>query len=218
MIDDDNAGDTSVNKEEANEYGGRYVEEHTDMKRNPNKINSCPGTPLATVEKHLKVHEKANDAYLATAKQMTKKYSKQHKVKEFLVGENASLRIPRIDRTCSDMLRLPCVIVQISGEHHSLYRLRCSSGVLQRCYRADDLEPFKGDYYSIPVDGWEVQPIVTLKEAASKQSPWNSFTVNKCNCKPGTCESRRCRCKKNEIECSSHCKNKQLDSKIPNQG
>ena len=153
----------------------------------------------------------------------TKKYSKQHKVKEFLVGENASLRIPCIDRTCSDMLRLPCVIVQISGEHHSLYRLRCSSGVLQRCYRADDLEPFKGDY-SIPVDGWEVQPIVTLKEAASKQSPWNSFTANKCNCKPGTCESRRCRCKKNEIECSSHChkgdhcKNKQQDSKIPNQG
>ena len=214
MIDDDNAGDTSVNKEEANENGGRDVKEHTDMKRNPNKINSCPGTPLATVEKHLKVHEKANDAYLATAKRMTKKYSKQHKVKEFLVGENASLRIPRIDRTCSDMLRLPCVIVQISGEHHSLYRLRCSSGVHQRCYRADDLEPFKGGY-SIPVDGWEVQPIVTLKEAASKQSPWNSFTVNKCNCKPGTCESRRCRC---EIECSSHCKNKQQDSKIPNQG
>ena len=223
MIDDDNADDTSVNKEEANENGGRDVKEHTDMKRNPNKINSCPGTPLATVEKHLKVREKANDAYLATAKQMTKKYSKQHKVKEFLVGENVSLRIPRIDRTCSDMLCLPCVIVQISGEHHSLYRLRCSSGVLQRCYRADDLEPFKGDY-SIPVDGWEVQPIVTLKEAASKQSPWNSFTANKCNCKPGTCESCRCRCKKNEIECSSHChkgdhcKNKQQDIKIPNQG
>ena len=41
MIDDDNADDTSVNKEEANENGGRDVKEHTDMKRNPNKINSC---------------------------------------------------------------------------------------------------------------------------------------------------------------------------------
>ena len=68
MIDDDNADVTSVNKEEANENGDRDVKEHTDMKRNPNKINSCPGTPLATVEKHLKVREKANDAYLATAK------------------------------------------------------------------------------------------------------------------------------------------------------
>ena len=86
---------------------------------------------------------------------MTKKYSKQRKVKELLVGENASLRIPRIGRTCSDMLRLPCVIVPITGEHHS-------PGVLQRCYCADDLEPYKGDY-SISVDGWEVQPIVALK-------------------------------------------------------
>ena len=133
MIDGDNADDTSVSKEEVNENGGRDVKEHTDMKRNPNRINSCPGTPLATVEKHLKVREKANDAYLAPEKRMTKKYSKQHKVKEFLVGENASQRIPRIDRTCSDMLCLPYVIVQITGEHYSLYRLRCSSGVLQRC-------------------------------------------------------------------------------------
>ena len=92
-----------------------------DMKRN--QINSCPGTPLAIVEKHLKVREKANDAYLATAKRMTKKYSKQHNIKEFLVGDNASLCIHRIDRTCFDMLRLPCVIVQITGEHHTLYCL-----------------------------------------------------------------------------------------------
>ena len=91
------------------------------MKRN--QINSCPGTPLAIVEKHLKVREKANDAYLATAKRMTKKYSKQHNIKEFLVGDNASLCIHRIDRTCFDMLRLPCVIVQITGEHHTLYCL-----------------------------------------------------------------------------------------------
>ena len=50
MIDNDNAdNDTSVSKEEVNENGGRNVKEHTDMKKNHNKINSCPGTPLATV-------------------------------------------------------------------------------------------------------------------------------------------------------------------------
>ena len=31
MIDDDNADDTSVSKEEANDNGGRDVKEHTDM-------------------------------------------------------------------------------------------------------------------------------------------------------------------------------------------
>ena len=127
MIDDDNVySDTSVSNEEVNESGGRNVKKHTDMKRN--QINSCPGTPLAIVEKHLKVREKANDAYLATAKRMTK----QHNVKEFLVGDNASLCIHRIDRTCFDMWRLPCVIVQITGEHRTLYCLRCSLGVLQK--------------------------------------------------------------------------------------
>ena len=42
--------------------------------------------------------------------------------------------MPRMDRTFSDMLRLPCVIAQVTGEAHSLNHLRCSSGVLQRCY------------------------------------------------------------------------------------
>ena len=59
---------------------------------------------------------------------------------------------------------------------------QCSSGVFQRFYRANDLETFKGDY-SIPIDGWEVQPIVTLIDAASKQSPSDTFAANKCNCK-----------------------------------
>ena len=93
---------------------------------------------------------------------MTKKYSKQHKVKEFCLGENASLCIPRIGRTCSDMLRLPCVVIQVTGEAHSLYHLQCTSGVFQRCYDADNLQSFKGDY-STPVDGWEIQSKITLK-------------------------------------------------------
>ena len=66
MTDDDNTdNDTPVRKEGANENGSRNMKEHTDMKRNHSKINTCPGTPLAT---NLKVLEKANEAYLATAK------------------------------------------------------------------------------------------------------------------------------------------------------
>ena len=67
-------------------------------------------------------------------------------------------------------------------------QFRCNS-------KANDLEPIKGDYL-ILVDGWEVPPIVTLKEAASKQLPWNTFAANKYNSKPGTCESHRRRMQK----------------------
>ena len=88
-------------------------------------------------------------------------------VKDFCVGENASVHRCKI---CSDILRLPCVIAQVTGEAYSLYRLQCSSGVLQRCYGVDDLEPFKGDY-SIPICRWMgLEAQITLKEAASKQA------------------------------------------------
>ena len=59
--DDDNADDTSVNKEEANENGGRDVKEHTDMKRNPNKINSCLDAEIDVIAK-----EYANAKLLAS--------------------------------------------------------------------------------------------------------------------------------------------------------
>ena len=55
-------------QDKANENGGRNMKEHTDMKRNHSKINSCPGAPLATIENHLKVRENANEAYSAMAK------------------------------------------------------------------------------------------------------------------------------------------------------
>ena len=45
-----------------------------------------------------------------------------------------------------------------------------------------DLKPYKGQY-DIPLDGWENEPQISLKEAAKNQAPWNSFADNKCNCK-----------------------------------
>ena len=76
-----------------------------------------------------------------------------------------------------------------------MYRLRCKSGVLRTCFHAGKLEPFRATYV-IPVDGWEEQPQVTLQEAARLQSPWNSFTKNRCNCNAGTCNTRKCYCRK----------------------
>ena len=135
---------------------------------------------------------------------MQQKHAKKSKIHTFQVGEYASLRIPRIDRASTDLQRLPCVVVQVIGKAQSMYRLRCKHGVLRTCFHAGDMEPFSGTY-QIPVDGWEDQPKVTLREAARQQSPWNSFTKNRCNCKPGTCDTQRCHCKKTGIKCSTHC-------------
>eukprot|EP00731_Ephydatia_muelleri_P035403 Em0120g9a len=99
---------------------------------------------LATIEKHRLVREKADMNYMKTALKMQEKFSKMHKVREFRVGEYVSVRIPRIDRSCTDLLRLPCIVVEVVGKAQSLHRLRCKSGVIQRCYQAGDLEPYRG--------------------------------------------------------------------------
>ena len=45
----------------------------------------------------------------------------------------------------------------------------------------------------------------SLREAAKFQAPWNSFTKNRCTCKSGRCNTKRCSCVRNNIECSNHC-------------
>ena len=82
--------------------------------------------PLATFPKHRNVQEKAHVAYQKNAERMKQKHFKIHK---FEVGEYASLRIPRIDQTSTDLQHLPCVIVEVIGKAQTMYRLRCKCGV-----------------------------------------------------------------------------------------
>lgn len=116
---------------------------------------------LATFPKHLEVRQKAHTAYTRNAERMKLKHSKRVKTHTFAVGEYASLRIPCIDRTSTDLQRLPCVVVQVVGKTQEMYRLRCKYGVLQSCFRAGDLESFKASY-EIPVKRWENEPRITL--------------------------------------------------------
>ena len=53
----------------------------------------------------------ADRKYLQSAKKMKDRYKKMKKVGSLSVGDKVSLRIPRIDRTSSDLSRFPCVVV-----------------------------------------------------------------------------------------------------------
>ena len=105
--------------------------------------------------------------YMKTALKMQEKLSKMHTVREFRVGEHVSVRIPRIDRSCTDLLRLPCIVVKVVGKAQSLHRLHCKSGVIQRCYQDGHLDLYRGQC-DIPLDGWENEPQISLKDAAKK--------------------------------------------------
>ena len=107
---------------------------------------------LATTQKHLKVctnlcrvccrfgwkinsnsfqvRQEADQRYLKSAQKMANRYNSKNKVRVFEVGEAVSVRIPLIDRTSSDLPRLPCIVVEVRGEARQLYRLRYTSNIL----------------------------------------------------------------------------------------
>ena len=84
--------------------------------------------------------------------------------------------------------------------------LRCEFGLLQKIYPTSTLasvssaiQKEKADLISVSKSGNEI----TLAHAASKASTSNKAGVS-CNCKK-SCDSRRCRCFKNGLECSIYC-------------
>lgn len=127
----------------------------------------------------------------------------QHKVKEkkFKIGD--SVTVTRIDRTCTDFPRISCMVVAVQGKVQKAYRLRCEHGVINNVYPASKLEEYTGEL-SFTVDGWDKESRISLREAASSQSAWNHFIANSCHCTRG-CTSKRCRCMRNGISCSTHC-------------
>ena len=192
------------------EHNDHNTVEHDDSVPQAPKIKK----PLATLNKHRNICEKADVLYRRNAERMKHKHLLVHKVKKFAVGESVGLRIPRIDQTATDVHRLPCVIVKMVGKAQDMYCLWCCSGVLDKCYQANELEPFAGSY-NIPVNGCEEDAQLSLREAARDHAQWNAFTGNRCNCRSESCDTRRCHCKKKGTSCSSpchkgtHCKNKQ---------
>ena len=70
------------------------------------------------------VRQAADVKYLKAAEKMANCYNRKKHVKSFGVGDKVSVRIPRIDRTCSDLLRLPCHIVEVLGGAQGVYRLQ----------------------------------------------------------------------------------------------
>ena len=116
---------------------------------------------LATTEKHLPVRQIADKEYLKTANRMMVKYNLKHNVKEFHVGDCVTVRILRIDWASTDPNRLPCIIVQVIGMACAMYRLWYTSGVLNKCYSACDLEFFE-ENFCLSVKGWESSTCVSL--------------------------------------------------------
>ena len=91
------------------------------------------------------------------------------------------------------------MLIGTDGKAQQLYQLHCKNEVLRLCLPATELEAFAGTF---KLKKWG-DSLITLREAAKLQAPWNAFTTNVCNCTGGC--STRCSCCKKGIDCSSRC-------------
>lgn len=132
--------------------------------------------------------------------QMVQKYSKRHDIQHFEVGDIVSVKVPREDRTSTDNRRLFGRILEEPYPHR--YKILTYSGIIQR------LVPTKGlgmvdkalwSDISIP----ECTKEVTLSLAAREASTSARVGIS-CQCK-GTCNTKRCKCYKEDKQCSVHC-------------
>lgn len=70
---------------------------------------------------------------------MRERYNKKN-VQNFKVGDKVALRIPRIDRSTTDLHRRPCMVIQCHGKKCFTYQLQCEYGILSATYPSSELE------------------------------------------------------------------------------
>ena len=143
---------------------------------------------------------KAQKATHRAKLQMMQKYSKRHTIQHFNIGDIISIKVPREDRTSTDNRRLFGRILEEPYAHR--YRILTTSGIIKRLIPTKGLSIVDESLWpdiTIPATTNEV----TLTEAARDASTSARVGVS-CQCK-GDCNTKRCRCYKEDKRCTVHC-------------
>ena len=135
-------------------------------------------------------------------------HKRNKKTREFKVGDNVTVKIPRIDRSGTDLKRLPGKVCKISDHKQKFYHVLTQWGILNDKYQEGNLEPFSG-LVDVNLEEYEknYNPI-SLTSAASLQSSNTGSKENvitKCNCGTLCKGDNRCKCFKLGQKCTSHC-------------
>ena len=114
------------------------------------------------------------------------------------IGDFVRIAVPKIDRFGIDRPTLPCKILEKVKDQ---YKLGSKFGVIDALYSLGELEPLGVEQFpeleTIPTNK------ITVREASRLQNV-GPTTSTICNCK-GTCNSKKCNCRKNGNNCGSRC-------------
>jgi len=157
--------------------------------------------PLESRARELEAELKKQQEKAIIAMEKKHNHKRNKRTISFSVGEMVSVSIPHIDRVGCDFPRLPVVVSEIK---HDMYVLVSKYGILDVCYRADDLESFSGQ---LDFDYKSIENKISLRSAAqlfNKRAHDKSDTNVSCNCN-GKCADKRCNCFSRSLKCNTHC-------------
>lgn len=117
-------------------------------------------------------------------------------------GDCISLTVPKVDRGPLDFGNILGVVMLIKN---GVYQVGTSHGVIKGWFPRTDIGIARSNTISKEIVPTDI--LITLREAAAKQSLSGGQGFAKCNCKPSTnqCRTKRCNCFKNERRCNSRC-------------
>jgi hypothetical protein len=131
---------------------------------------------------------------------MVDRYTKNHVIEEFAMGDIVALKLPRGTRTSTDMKRVFGRVLSMPYEHK--YEIQTEWGVVERLFPVKELmRVVKTVADQIEVHGPKTK--LSLKKVAEHASSAERVIIS-CKCK-GQCATKRCRCFKEGKRCSVHC-------------
>ena len=158
-----------------------------------------------------------NDGQERTVKKMLQMNKKQ--IKNVKLNDLVLLSLPDVDRGPLDPTNLLCYVLE---EKHSLFKLGCRAGVLDKFFAFNSFEktnllsdfnitdiPKVKDKKGNPTDQYLV---VCVSEAVKLLSVGNDQGFVKYSCS-GQCATKKCSCKAANIPCSSKCHGKAFTCK-----
>ena len=118
------------------------------------------------------------------------------------VGNTVMVPIPDVDRGRADFKNIKAIVLSVNGD--GMYQLGTEFGTLDQMYSRNQFAPTIENFISIADVPENV--IISLREAAQKNSIGLGQGFFKCNCKTG-CKTKRCKCFNAKKICNSRCHN-----------
>lgn len=118
------------------------------------------------------------------------------------IGDCVSLAVAKFDRGPLDF---PNIIGVITATENGVYQVGTKDGIIKGWHQRTDMEIAQSS--AITANDVDKNNLLSLREAAAKQSLSGGQGYKKCSCKPSKnqCMTKRCVCRKADHKCNSRC-------------